>query len=143
MGSKILDNPTSISAQNALVQIKFLGHFHAMKNIDWIRQGLKEPGKNQKSLAEALHITQPQVSRLLKGHRRLKADEIDVIANYLGVAPPNGAVDGQVSFPDDNTEAAIMVAEYILERTDRPISPSEKVKIVADFRRVIEKARHG
>ncbi len=114
-----------------------------MKNIDWIRQGLKEPGKNQKSLAEALHITQPQVSRLLKGHRRLKADEIDVIANYLGVAPPNGAVDGQVSFPDDNTEAAIMVAEYILERTDRPISPSEKVKIVADFRRVIEKARHG
>lgn len=113
-----------------------------MKNIEWIRQGLKEPGKSQKGLAEALHITQPQVSRLLTGHRRLKADEIDVIANYLGVKPPTAPPE-KIVFPEDNYTAALLAVEYLRSRSGRELSPTEKVAIVGEFRDLIAKLRNG
>lgn len=56
--------------------------------IEWIREGLKAPGKTQAGLAQALGIAQPQVSRLLAGGRRLFVGEIEKIARYLGSPPP-------------------------------------------------------
>lgn len=57
--------------------------------IDWIREGLKRPGKTQVGIANALGIAHPQITQMLKGKRRIKVDEISKIATYLELpAPP-------------------------------------------------------
>lgn len=61
----------------------------AQRYIDWIRSGLdKKAGKSQKALAEHLGLAHTQITRLLKGERRLKVDEITKIAEFLGKPPP-------------------------------------------------------
>lgn len=57
-------------------------------DVEWIREGLDRAGKTQRGLAKALGVEPPQISRLLAGTRRLKADEIVKIADYLEVTPP-------------------------------------------------------
>src|SRR5688500_5223908 len=52
-------------------------------DIDWIRKGLSKPGKTQAGLAGALGIHPSGVTRLLAGHRQLKAAEIARAAAYL------------------------------------------------------------
>ncbi|WP_259671651.1 LexA family transcriptional regulator [Rhizobium sp. NZLR3b] len=56
--------------------------------LDWIREGLKQPGKTQVGLAAHLGIAHPQITQLLKGKRGLKVPEIPKIAEYLGTQPP-------------------------------------------------------
>ncbi|MGE3338764.1 MAG: helix-turn-helix transcriptional regulator [Alphaproteobacteria bacterium] len=63
-------------------------------DLDWIRDGLTRPGKTQRGLAAALGIDPSAVSRLLTGRRRLRADEIVAVADYLGVRPPLEAFAG-------------------------------------------------
>lgn len=63
-------------------------------DLDWIREGLTRPGKTQRGLAAALGIDPSAVSRLLTGRRRLRADEIVAVAEYLGVRPPLEAFAG-------------------------------------------------
>jgi phage repressor protein C with HTH and peptisase S24 domain len=63
-----------------------------MDEIEWIRQGLKKPGKTQKGLADWLNLDPAQVSRLLKGDRTLKAVEIRKISEYLEETPPPGSL---------------------------------------------------
>lgn len=57
-------------------------------DLDWIREGLKKPGKTQTGIAAALKRAPSAVTALLKGDRELKAREIRVIADYLEVEPP-------------------------------------------------------
>lgn len=57
-------------------------------DLTWIEEGLKQPGKTQIGLASALGRAPSMVTDLLKGRRRLKADEVDRIAAYLDVVPP-------------------------------------------------------
>jgi phage repressor protein C with HTH and peptisase S24 domain len=59
-----------------------------MDDLQWIRDGLKKPGKTQKGLAEALGVDASQVTRLLKGDRQLKAAELPRIADYLDEPAP-------------------------------------------------------
>lgn len=54
-------------------------------DLDWIRTGLKRPGKTQRGLAAALGVDPSQVNRLLKGDRRLRADEVEKIKRYLDI----------------------------------------------------------
>ncbi|WP_165900040.1 helix-turn-helix domain-containing protein [Borborobacter arsenicus] len=61
--------------------------------IDWIRAGLKQPGKTQFELAKHLNIAHPQITQLLNGRRHLKIDEIPKIAAYLELDPPGFAAD--------------------------------------------------
>lgn len=56
--------------------------------LQWIRDGLRQTGKTQVGLARHLGLTHPQITRLLKGVRRLKVDELPRIADYLGVCLP-------------------------------------------------------
>lgn len=56
--------------------------------IEWIRDGLKQPGKTQSGLAKHLGIAHPQITQLLKGNRKLKVHEIPLIADYLGADAP-------------------------------------------------------
>jgi hypothetical protein len=59
-----------------------------MEHLEWIKEGLKKPGKSQAGLAEALGRQPSMVTELFKGNRALKAFEIPIIAAYLGVIPP-------------------------------------------------------
>ena len=56
--------------------------------VDWIRAGLKRTGKTRSGLAKALGRSPSAVTDLLNGHRRLRADEIAIVSEYLGVEPP-------------------------------------------------------
>ncbi len=56
--------------------------------VDWIRKGLMETGKTRSGLAKALGRSPSAVTDLLNGSRRLRADEIALAADYLGVEPP-------------------------------------------------------
>ena len=56
--------------------------------VDWIRSGLKRTGKTRSGLAKALGRSPSAVTDLLNGHRRLRADEIATVSDYLGIEPP-------------------------------------------------------
>src|ERR1700674_920675 len=56
--------------------------------VDWIRAGLKHTGKTRSGLAKALGRSPSAVTDLLNGHRRLRADEIATVSEYLGIEPP-------------------------------------------------------
>lgn len=55
---------------------------------NWIDAGLKRPGKSQQGLAAALGVTTTIVARLRKGSRKLPAEEVQAVAEYLGTMPP-------------------------------------------------------
>lgn len=55
---------------------------------EWIRDALTSTGKSQKGLAVALGISQPQVSRLVAGKRRLQAAEIPLLESYFNLSFP-------------------------------------------------------
>lgn len=62
-------------------------------DLEWIRKGLKKPGKTRAGIARAMGGINPsQVTRLLAGKRQLKAAEVPKIAAYLGESPPNGHI---------------------------------------------------
>jgi len=56
--------------------------------VEWIRVGLKQTGKTRSALARALGRSPSAVTDLLNGHRRLRAEEIAIVADFLGVEPP-------------------------------------------------------
>ena len=56
--------------------------------VEWIREGLKEKRKTRSGLAKALGRSPSAVTDLLNGSRRLRAEEIATVAEYLGVDPP-------------------------------------------------------
>ena len=56
--------------------------------VDWIRQALIATGKTRSGLAKALGRSPSAVTDLLNGSRRLRAEEIAAIVDYLGVEPP-------------------------------------------------------
>jgi hypothetical protein len=56
--------------------------------VDWIRKALIETGKTRSGLAKALGRSPSAVTDLLNGSRRLRAEEIAVVVEYLGVEPP-------------------------------------------------------
>lgn len=59
---------------------------------DWIRSILdRKPDKTQAGLAKALGRDPSAITRLLQGGRQVKADELGIIATYLGEAPPDSA----------------------------------------------------
>lgn len=58
-------------------------------SVEWIAEGLKKTGKSKKGLAQALGRFPSAISDLLAGRRRLRAEEISTIAEYLEVQPPD------------------------------------------------------
>lgn len=78
----------AVNAENAMGSARDFRNTASMEATEWIKRGLKTPGKSQRGLAEALGIDPAGVNRLLKGTRILKAHEVQRIAAYLEVAPP-------------------------------------------------------
>ena len=60
----------------------------ANMDIQWIIEGLERSGKTRVQLAQALGRSPSVVTKILNGDRELKAREIAVIANFLGVPAP-------------------------------------------------------
>ena len=58
--------------------------------LDWLTKGLRQPGKTQRGLANALGVDPASVNRLMKGRRKLRVDEIGPAARYLAMQPPGG-----------------------------------------------------
>lgn len=61
--------------------------------VAWVLEGLEQPGKTQKGLAEHLGMSPSGVTMMLKGdkqgkRRRIKIAEVNKMAEYLGVPPP-------------------------------------------------------
>jgi transcriptional regulator with XRE-family HTH domain len=67
--------------------------------VDWIREGLKQTRKTRSGLAKALGRSPSAITDLLNGSRRLRAEEIAVVADYLGVEPPRLIGGGRPSNP--------------------------------------------
>src|SRR5271154_2466464 len=67
--------------------------------VDWIREGLRQTRKTRSGLAMALGRSPSAVTDLLNGTRRLRAEEIAIAAEYLGVEPPRLVGGGRPSHP--------------------------------------------
>ena len=67
--------------------------------VDWIREGLRQTRKTRSGLAKALGRSPSAVTDLLNGSRRLRAEEIAIAAEYLGVEPPRLVGGGRPSHP--------------------------------------------
>jgi len=57
----------------------------AMLDIKLIERGLKKPGKTKGGLAAAMGVRPGAVSELFSGIRLIKASEIPLITEYLGL----------------------------------------------------------
>ena len=65
------------------------------REVDWIIEALeRDPAKTKTGLARALGIDKSGVSRMLKGGRRLKFEEAQRAAEYLGTAPGGSEENG-------------------------------------------------
>jgi transcriptional regulator with XRE-family HTH domain len=63
-------------------------------NVQWIRDRLHSSGRTQRELAKELGVDASQISRLLEGSRRLKADEIPIIRRFFEDAPRDDHASG-------------------------------------------------
>jgi transcriptional regulator with XRE-family HTH domain len=77
--------------------------------VDWIREGLREKRKTRSGLAKALGRSPSAVTDLLNGSRRLRAEEIAIVAEYLGVEPPRLVGGGRPS----NGAARVPLVGYV------------------------------
>ncbi len=81
------------------------------REVDWIIDALaRDRTKTKSGLADALNIDKSGVSRMLRGDRRLKFEEAQRAADYLGVSPGGGFAENTAEFegeppaaPDDGT----------------------------------------
>jgi phage repressor protein C with HTH and peptisase S24 domain len=55
--------------------------------VEWLVGGLAKPGKSKGGLADVLRVHPSQVTRILNG-RRLRADEVAKISEYIEEPPP-------------------------------------------------------
>ncbi len=69
------------------------------REIDWIVEALaRDRTKTKSGLARALNIDKSGVSRMLRGERRLKFEEAQRAADYLGVNPGGGFAEDAADF---------------------------------------------
>lgn len=57
-------------------------------DIEWIAKGLEKPGKTKQGLAKALGRHPAVVTNILSGKRAIKARELELIAKYIEIDPP-------------------------------------------------------
>lgn len=75
-------------------------------NPQWIRDRLNSSGRTQRELAKELGVDASQITRLLDGVRRLKADEIPIIRSFFegGLGGPKAPEDAPGSIREARPE---------------------------------------
>lgn len=91
----------------------------------WIGAGLRDAGRTQRGLARALGLDPATVNRILKGKRRLRIDEIEPAARYLGVEAPNGFSPRACAAPDYIDLPAELRSSVFRRATEMEIEPEE------------------
>lgn len=66
--------------------------------IDWVVAGLEKKGKSKSGLAEALDLFGSAVTRIIQGHRDIKAHEVETIAIYLETPAPNSSLNPECPY---------------------------------------------
>jgi SOS-response transcriptional repressor LexA len=89
----------------------------------WIAEGLKQPNKSQTGLAAALRVSQPRISEIISGKRKVKATEIPRAANYLGIPPPD--ISAELFEVGEIPVIGEVAAGLWMEVTDTPEEPLE------------------
>lgn len=80
---------------------------------DWVRAGLLKKGKSKGGLAKALGIHQSQITRLVEGKRQLKAEEVSVVADYLGLPSPDTETKFEAEVADETGAPMVKVVGYV------------------------------
>lgn len=57
--------------------------------MEWIDEQLRRKGLCRRELADAVGLTEVQMSKVMNGHRRLSADEADAIRRFFGFRLPD------------------------------------------------------
>lgn len=60
--------------------------------LTWISEQLEERGITQRELGEAIGLSEVQVSKVLRGGRKLSADEADAIRHFFGYRLPDDPI---------------------------------------------------
>lgn len=60
--------------------------------LTWITEQLEERGLTQRELGEAIGLSEVQVSKVLRGGRKLSADEADAIRRFFGYRLPDDPI---------------------------------------------------
>ena len=57
--------------------------------MEWIDEQLQRRGLNRRELADAVGLTEAQMSKVMNQHRKLSADEADAIRRFFGYRLPD------------------------------------------------------
>jgi hypothetical protein len=94
--------------------------------LRWIQARLAQPGKMQVDLAKALGIDPASVTRMVRGKRRLRVDEIEPAAAYLGIQPPAGYGQRNASATQTFFEVSPELHKAVMARAmDLDVTPDE------------------
>ena len=66
-----------------------IGNIMEGMRVQWIDEQLKQKGKTRRELAFAIGFSEPQMSKVMNGSRKLSADEADAIRRYFGYRLPD------------------------------------------------------
>ena len=96
--------------------------------MEWLAAGLTISGKTQRGLANALGVDPATICRMLQGTRRLRVDEIEPAARYLGVKPPRGYLKTSPVTTGDFIDIPLALRTAIVAKAmDMGIEPEEFV----------------
>jgi transcriptional regulator with XRE-family HTH domain len=88
----------------------------------WIRDGLKRSGKMQTELADALGIHPSGMAKIMAGKRRIKVEELPVIAKFIGQPGPGETMQAYTGdaarvreLEEENTRLKALLADYLIK----------------------------
>ena len=107
-----------------------------MSEQDWIKTALKSKGCKLKDVAEALGITSPRVTDIIKGAREVQSDELLPLAEMLGLSVKSLLVslrEGRRTLaPSDNADSSLPILGKLFgDGTLVPLSAESPIHQVA------------
>lgn len=107
-----------------------------MSEQDWIKSALKSKGCKLKDVAEALGITSPRVTDIIKGTREVQSDELLPLAEMLGLSVKSLLVSlregRRIIAPSDNVGSSLPILGKLFgDGLLVPLSPESPIQKIA------------
>lgn len=123
----------------------------------WLQDALRQTHKSQKGLATALGISESQTSRLVKGDRKLRLDEIPIVEQYFGMTFPQQGESAPIVpvlsriTPVRTIPVRVVVAtglwrekgSTIMDQTQVPASPDPRLASVEQYAGRVDGPEYG